>query len=95
MTLRADEALRSLISDTAGAAIEPATEDDWDAEYLELILAAKTVGSLDEAIDHINRHGSKHSDVIVTENPITAETIPGRRGQRLLLLECQHPVQRR
>ncbi|ADY73696.1 Gamma-glutamyl phosphate reductase [Desulfurobacterium thermolithotrophum DSM 11699] len=48
--------------------IKPATEDDWYAEYLDLILAVKIVDSLDEAIDHINTYGSHHSDAIVTEN---------------------------
>jgi glutamate-5-semialdehyde dehydrogenase len=48
--------------------IKPATEEDWYAEYLDLILAVKIVDSLDEAIDHINTYGSHHSDSIVTEN---------------------------
>ncbi|RUM40589.1 MAG: glutamate-5-semialdehyde dehydrogenase [Desulfurobacterium sp.] len=48
--------------------IKPATEDDWYAEYLDLILAVKVVDSLDEAVDHINTYGSHHSDAIVTEN---------------------------
>jgi glutamate-5-semialdehyde dehydrogenase len=73
VTLRADDHLRSLVSSPTHARLEPATEADWDAEYLDLVLAAKTVASLDEAVDHINRHGSKHSDVIVTENPAAAE----------------------
>lgn len=74
VTLRADEGLRALVSDAAGATIEAAAEADWDTEYLDLVLAAKTVASMDEAITHINRHGSKHSDVIVTENPAAAES---------------------
>jgi len=48
--------------------IKPSTEDDWYAEYLDLILAVKVVDSLDEAINHINTYGSHHSDAIVTEN---------------------------
>ncbi|SMO42981.1 glutamate-5-semialdehyde dehydrogenase [Balnearium lithotrophicum] len=48
--------------------IKPATEEDWYAEYLDLILAVRIVDSLDEAIDHINTYGSHHSDSIVTEN---------------------------
>jgi len=48
--------------------IKPATEEDWYAEYLDLILAVKIVDSLEEAIDHINSYGSHHSDAIVTEN---------------------------
>ena len=73
ITLRADERLRAMATDPAGTRVEPATDADWDTEYLDLIVAARMVDSLDEAIDHINRHGSKHSDVIVTANPVTAE----------------------
>lgn len=46
--------------------VKAATEEDWRTEYLDLILAVKIVASLDEAIDHINRYGSRHTDVIVT-----------------------------
>ncbi|MEJ5301691.1 MAG: glutamate-5-semialdehyde dehydrogenase [Thermodesulforhabdaceae bacterium] len=46
----------------------PATEEDWYAEYLDLILAVKIVDSMDEAIDHIHHYGSSHTEAIVTEN---------------------------
>ncbi|MGE5583378.1 MAG: glutamate-5-semialdehyde dehydrogenase [Bacillota bacterium] len=46
----------------------PATETDWATEYLDLILAVKVVKNLDEAIAHINRYGTKHSECIVTNN---------------------------
>jgi glutamate-5-semialdehyde dehydrogenase len=46
----------------------PATEADWAAEYLDFILAVKVVDSLDEAIDHINTYGTKHSEAIVTRD---------------------------
>lgn len=52
---------------------KPATEEDWDTEFLDLILAVKTVDSLDEAVAHINDHGSHHTDVIVTRDEATAE----------------------
>jgi glutamate-5-semialdehyde dehydrogenase len=48
--------------------ITVATEADWSTEYLAPILAVKVVASMDEAIDHINRYGSHHTDAIVTEN---------------------------
>ena len=62
--LRGDERTRSYDPDY----VKPATEEDWYAEYLDLILAVRVVDSLDEAIDHINTYGSHHSDAIVTEN---------------------------
>jgi len=52
--------------------IKPATEADWEAEYLDLILAVRVVGSADEAIEHIAQYGSRHTEAIVTENPRTA-----------------------
>lgn len=48
--------------------VKPATEEDWATEYLDLILAVKVVDDLDEAIDHINRYGTKHSEAIVTKS---------------------------
>ena len=45
-----------------------ATETDWETEYLAPILSIRIVNNLDEAIDHINRYSSKHTDAIVTEN---------------------------
>ena len=51
----------------------PATEEDWGAEYLDLILAIKIVGSMEEAVDHINTHGSHHTDCIVTNDNEVAE----------------------
>jgi glutamate-5-semialdehyde dehydrogenase len=49
-------------------AMKPASEDDWYAEYLDLIMAVKVVDSLDEAIEHVNRYGSNHTDAILTED---------------------------
>ncbi|MBP0020912.1 MAG: glutamate-5-semialdehyde dehydrogenase [Cyanobacteria bacterium SBLK] len=54
--------------------IEPATEEDWQTEYSDLILALKIVDSVAEAIVHINQYGSKHTDAIVTEDKETATT---------------------
>jgi len=47
---------------------EEATEDDWGAEYLDLILAVKVVGAMDEAIEHIGKYGSLHTEAIVTRD---------------------------
>ncbi|WP_180007190.1 glutamate-5-semialdehyde dehydrogenase [Acinetobacter sp. YH16057] len=51
-----------------GESIVPATEEDWYTEYLGPILAVKVVTGLDEAIEHINKYGSHHTDSIITEN---------------------------
>ncbi|MEA4849235.1 MAG: glutamate-5-semialdehyde dehydrogenase [Clostridiaceae bacterium] len=49
-------------------AIIPATDTDWYTEYLDYIIAVKVVDSIDEAIAHINKYGTKHSEAIITEN---------------------------
>lgn len=66
--LRGDDITRRFIPDA-----RPATEDDWYAEYLDLILAIRVVPGVDAAIDHITRYGSAHSDAIVTRNEQTAQ----------------------
>lgn len=60
--LRGCEKTRSLIP-----AVKPATEEDWDTEYLAPILAIRVVDSLDQAIEHIARHSSGHTESIITE----------------------------
>ena len=52
---------------------QPATDDDFATEYLDLIISAKTVDNIDEAILHINRYGSHHTDCIITEDQEAAE----------------------
>ena len=52
----------------ADARVRPATEEDWPKEYLDAIIAVKLVDGLDEAIGHIARYGSQHTDAIVTED---------------------------
>jgi glutamate-5-semialdehyde dehydrogenase len=59
-------------------AAKEATEEDWDTEYLALILAVRVVDSLDEAIEHINTHGSKHSEAIVTSDYFAAKRFTER-----------------
>ena len=66
--LRADEAVREIL----GADTIAATNKDWDTEYLDLICAVRIVEGIDGAIEHINRHGSGHTESIVTENESTA-----------------------
>jgi glutamate-5-semialdehyde dehydrogenase len=57
----------------ADSRVKPAAEQDWDAEYLDAIIAAKVVDGVDGAIAHIQAHGSHHTDAIVTEDNKAAE----------------------
>ncbi len=52
----------------AGDSVQPATDEEYRAEFLDLRIAGKVVGSLDEAIDHINEYGTRHTEAIVTED---------------------------
>ena len=61
--LRGDEAACQIVPE-----INPATKEDWDTEYNDLIMAVKVVDSLDEAITHINDHSTHHSETIITDN---------------------------
>jgi glutamate-5-semialdehyde dehydrogenase len=65
--LRGCERTASIIS------VKPAGEDDWSTEYLDYILSIKVVDGVDEAIEHVNRYGSGHTDAIVTANKAAAE----------------------
>lgn len=66
--IRADERVREVI----GGCV-PATQEDYGTEYLDYILSMKTVDSVEEAIAHINRYNTGHSDAIITENEAHAE----------------------
>jgi|SRR5579875_1061752 len=66
VVLHGDERARALAP--AGVPVEAATEEDWDREYLALELAVRVVGSTEEAIEHVNRHGTGHSEAIVTRD---------------------------
>jgi glutamate-5-semialdehyde dehydrogenase len=58
--------------------VTAATETDWETEYNDFDLAVKVVGGADEAVEHIARYGSKHSEAIVTGNYFTAKDFAGR-----------------
>ena len=68
VTLRGDAATREVVD------IDPATDADWETEYGDLELSITVVDSLDEAVDHINAHGSKHTESILTEDADRAGT---------------------
>ncbi|HHW08531.1 MAG TPA: glutamate-5-semialdehyde dehydrogenase [Firmicutes bacterium] len=65
--------LRGCSETAAIIPVKPAGEEDWSTEYLAPILSIKVVGGLDEAINHINKYGSGHTDAIVTQNKARAE----------------------
>jgi glutamate-5-semialdehyde dehydrogenase len=67
--LRGDDAVRAL----GGERVRAATEDDWYAEYLDLVLAVRVVDDLDAAIAHIERYGSNHTESIITADRAAAE----------------------
>jgi glutamate-5-semialdehyde dehydrogenase len=71
--VRGDEATREILRRAAYPLIATVTEEDWTTEYLDYIMAAKIVDSLEEAVGHIEQYGSHHSDCIVTANESTAE----------------------
>jgi len=70
---RAGVALRGDPQACAMGVQTPATEADWDTEYSDLILSVKVVASLEEAMEHIARHGSRHTEAICTRDGATAE----------------------
>jgi glutamate-5-semialdehyde dehydrogenase len=75
--LVADARTRALAG-PGGDLVGEATDEDWDTEYLGLKMAIKTVDGLEEAIDHINRHGTGHSEAIVTADDDAATAFTGR-----------------
>src|SRR3546814_7048755 len=66
-TIRGDATVRLAMPEA-----ETATEADWETEYLAPIIAVKVVENLDDAIAHINRHGSHHTEAIITEDAAAA-----------------------
>lgn len=66
--IRGDETTCRLIPEAVGA-----IEEDWATEYLDLVISSKVVGSVEEAVDHINKYGTMHSESIITENYTSAQ----------------------
>ncbi len=63
----------------------PATQEDWGTEYLDMIIAAKVVDSIDDAIDHIQTFGSNHTDCIITEDSAAVNTFFARLDSAILM----------
>ncbi len=78
--IRGDDATRAI-----DPRVQPASDEDWDTEYLEAIISVKQVDSLDDAIDHINLHGSGHTDAIITDDDARAEKFLDRVDSAIVL----------
>ena len=85
--IRGDERTLRSIPDASAA-----DEEDYGKEYLDYILSVKTVDSLDEAIAHINRYNTGHSDSIITENADNAQRFLNEVDSACVLRQCIHPV---
>ena len=81
--VRGDEAAQVVDS-----RINPATEADWDTEYLDSIIAVKVVDGIDDAIGHITLHGSDHTDCIITGNAEAAETFINKVDSAIVLVNA-------
>ncbi|HNM78338.1 MAG TPA: glutamate-5-semialdehyde dehydrogenase [Tepidiformaceae bacterium] len=68
VTFIADERARAILAGCGAPAVEPASEATWSTEHLALRVGVRIVDSMDEAVQHIERYGSHHSDAILTEN---------------------------
>ncbi len=79
----------------AGAVVEPAGEEDFATEYLAPIIAVAIVGGLEQALEHIARHGSGHSEAIVTRDASAAAAFRHGGGRRLRVRQRLHPLHRR
>jgi glutamate-5-semialdehyde dehydrogenase len=71
--MRCDGAALALLAGVPGAKVQPATEQDWYEEYLAPIISIKVVAGLDEAIAHINRYSSHHTDAVLTRDHMHAQ----------------------
>jgi glutamate-5-semialdehyde dehydrogenase len=71
--MRCDAEAAAILASVGGAQVVPATEQDWSEEYLAPVIAVKVVEGLDEAIAHINRYGSHHTDAILTRDHVHAQ----------------------
>ncbi|MEW9921794.1 glutamate-5-semialdehyde dehydrogenase [Marimonas sp. MJW-29] len=77
--VRGDETLRGIDG------VTPATDDDWGREYLDMIIAARTVSGVDEAIAHIRTYGSNHTECVITEDAEVARTFMTQLDSAILM----------
>jgi glutamate-5-semialdehyde dehydrogenase len=71
--MRCDAESQAILGGVKGASVKTATEQDWYEEYLAPIISVKVVAGIDEAIDHINRYSSHHTDAIITRDHMNAQ----------------------
>jgi glutamate-5-semialdehyde dehydrogenase len=71
--MRCDPEARAILQSVKGADLQDATEQDWSEEYLAPIVSVKVVAGIDEAIAHINRYSSHHTDAIITRDHVHAQ----------------------
>jgi glutamate-5-semialdehyde dehydrogenase len=71
--MRCDPEAKAILQDVSGADLKDATEQDWSEEYLAPIISVKVVAGVDEAIAHINRYSSHHTDAILTRDHVHAQ----------------------
>jgi glutamate-5-semialdehyde dehydrogenase len=81
--VRGDDATRAI-----DGRVLPATDADWDTEYLDAILSVKIVDGVRAAIDHIARHSSRHTDAIITEDPAAADLFVSRLDSAIILVNA-------
>jgi glutamate-5-semialdehyde dehydrogenase len=81
--VRGDDATRAI-----DGRVLPATDEDWDTEYLDAILSVKIVDGVEAAIDHIARHSSRHTESIITEDPAAADLFVNRLDSAIILVNA-------
>lgn len=99
----ADQALPAIVDDLIAAGCEvrgdaftrvldprvvAASEQDWDTEYLDKVIAVRVVDDIEQAIEHIGRHSSQHTEAIITEDPDAAQTFVRRLDSAILLVNA-------
>ena len=75
-------------SGAADPRVVPAADEDWDTEYLDAVISVKVVDGVDDAVDHIQRHGSQHTDAIITEDAAAAETFVDRVDSAIVMVNA-------
>jgi glutamate-5-semialdehyde dehydrogenase len=83
VTVRGCDQTRSIVD-----GVEPASEADWRTEYLDLIASVRVVADVDEAIEHVNRYGSHHTDAIVTQSEARAKRFVERVDSAVVLVNA-------